>query len=174
MKLTSLKEFMNEHYVERVEEASDFSDPDKIVSYDTFAKAYADSYTRNTEQLKIIQKYFKSKEEPFKQSYGGNDYRFFAQLFETKDKSFKIFIKSPMSTSSSSTYDLMLADKYEYSKFSVEVSLKVRDFKQLNNHIIIDGLKELYNKALTKYESDERYKRIGKFVFKANLLKIIK
>jgi hypothetical protein len=173
-KIGTFREWLREEEEKEFNEAIDLSDPDKSVSYETFAKAYSDTNTRNISQLKIIQKFFKAKEEPFKQEYGGNSYKYFARLFESKDKNFKIYISSPMSTDSSDTYTLRLANEPKYAKFGVQTDLKVREFNKLNNHIIIEGLKELYTKALKKYESDESYKKYGKFVFKANLLNLIK
>lgn len=159
---------------EELEEAIDLSDPDKSVSYETFAKAYTDSNTRNIGELKIIQKFFKAKEEPFKQEYRGNTYTYIAPLFESKDKKFKIFIETPSSTDGYDTYNVVVADKYMHASFYHKISLNIKEFKKLNNKIIIEGLKELYNKSLAKYENDDYYKKIGKFVFKPNFMNLIK
>ena len=174
MAIGTFREWLREEEERELNEAIDLSDPDKSVSYETFAKAYSDSNERNISQLKIIQKFFKAKEEPFKQEYGGNNYLYTAQLFESKDKNFKIYFSTPMSTDSSDTYTLTLANKPRYAGFQVAINLKVREFNKLNNNIIIDGLKELYTKALNKYESNNDNKRYGKFIFKSNLLNLIK
>lgn len=156
---------------------ADFRDPDKYTSYDDFSKAYSAAENRGLTKMSILLKKFKSKEKPFKVEYSGNTHAYFGQLFETKDKKLKVFLSSPVSTDSYSSYELILSDAVRYPSFSETIKLGIKDFDKISSssgiNLIETKLKELYEKALKKFESKESFKKISNFKFKPDFMKYI-
>lgn len=156
---------------------ADFSDPDKYTSYSTYGSLQDQANQRGLRQMSVLLKKFKSKEKPFKVSYGGNDYAFCGQLFESKDKKLKVYLWSPVSTDNYGSYELSIADSHRYPSFTAEVKTGIRDFDKISSSsgisLIETKLKELYEKALKKFESKESFKKISDFKFKADFMKYV-
>ena len=156
---------------------ADLRDPDKYTSYDAFAKAQSTADERELKEMSILLKKFKSKEKPIKVQYTGNSYAYFGQLFESKDKKLKVFLSSPVSTDSYSSYELILSDAVKYPSFSETIKLGISDFDKISSssgiNLIETKLKELYEKALKKFESKESFKKISDFKFKPDFMKYI-
>ena len=156
---------------------ADLRDPDKYTSYDAFAMAQGTADERGLNKMSILLKKFKSKEKPIKVKYSGNTYAYFGQLFESKDKKLKVFLSSPISTDSYSSYELILSDAVRYPSFSETIKLGIDDFDKISSNsginLIETKLKELYEKALKKFESKESFKKISDFKFKPDFMKYI-